>query len=147
MSDTMKRMWTDRQIRSMADESAKIRIEAGLTENAKPIYLHTININTDNFSGAYARMSCHILNNDPTAFTKSTLLNEVKKGRILVSGAYYTSSLYLAAPFIFASADDVYLSGVDTNGVVHTSANNQIDFGEMLLSSQSTLADSVIKIN
>ena len=43
---TCKRMWTDREVRSMADKSAKIRIEAGLTENAKPIYCHPITIYT-----------------------------------------------------------------------------------------------------
>ena len=62
-------MWTDREIRSMADESAKIRIEAGLTENAKPLYYHGLEMYRSGDNVFYM----HIINNDPTpidSFTK-----------------------------------------------------------------------------
>ena len=75
---TCKRMWTDREIRSMADESAKIRIEAGQTENAKPLYWHTIRLykgKSESYTAFDAQVI--IINNtadpiDLTAFTALT---------------------------------------------------------------------------
>ena len=64
---TMKRMWTDREIRSMADESAKIRIEDGHTENAKPLYFHPISIIHGSGQSAEFMCSLIVLNNSKTA--------------------------------------------------------------------------------
>ena len=75
---TCKRMWTDRAIRSMADESAKIRIEAGQTENAKPIYFHPIRFNISGSSGGQeinvVSGSIMILNNSSEPINTSAKL-------------------------------------------------------------------------
>ena len=94
---TCKRMWTDREIRSMADESAKIRIEAGQTENAKPIYYHGLQLYTPSTSIFY----CHILNNDETplssiddfvtwirSYTEEVIVQG--SGSITIEGTTYT---------------------------------------------------------
>ena len=99
---TCKRMWTDREIRSMADESAKIRIEAGLTENAKPIYCHPIAIyDTSNADTTKRFMfTCLIFNNDDKPFTKDSFYAFVRDiqpsgggyGRIMISGGNENTS-------------------------------------------------------
>ena len=66
----MKRMFTEREIRSLADESAKIRIEAGQTENAKPLYYHGIEIYS---AGTTFLITMAIIDNDPTAYTWTRL--------------------------------------------------------------------------
>lgn len=69
---TCKRMWTDREIRSMAGDTAKTLIEAGQTENAKPIYYHGLEMYRSGTNVFYM----HILNNDPTPIdTLTKLLN------------------------------------------------------------------------
>ena len=63
----------------MADDSAKIRIEAGQTSNAKPIYCHPVRFDVNGSSGGQSilvkRGSVLILTNDGTPFTTTSLMS------------------------------------------------------------------------
>ena len=71
---TCKRMWTDRQIYSMADQKAKERIEAGQTSNAKPIYWHSCNLKRVSSGTLLIYLDFIIVNNSQTPITKESLL-------------------------------------------------------------------------
>ena len=124
---TMKRMWTDREVRSMADESAKIRIEAGLTENAKPIYCHPVTL-ADNSVGSSqsSKLGCLIFNNSPTPFTLATFIDYIdelytKVGgtvRIITTGGFTdnNNNVAIAAYIGKVGSNSYYLSGLKNTG-------------------------------
>ena len=150
MSDTMKRMWTDREIRAKADESAKIRIEAGQTENAKPIYCHPITIT----SSTSDIITCLIFNNDATPFTKSTFadwllalfakIDDVV--RVMASGSFIIGTTTFISSFIgVIAADTIAIYGAkasDGSGAAKT-IGSKSDFETYV----SNFYDSVNKIN
>ena len=70
----MKRMWTDREIRALAGDTAKTLIESGLVENAKPIYWHSCNLKRVSSGTLLIYLDFIIVNNSPTALTKETLI-------------------------------------------------------------------------
>ena len=76
---TCKRMWTDREIYSMADKKAKERIEAGQTSNAKPIYFHPIYAYIIVSSAVVLLFNCSILDNNPEKYTPTTLAAKLKQ--------------------------------------------------------------------
>lgn len=148
---TCKRMWTDREIRSMAGDTAKTLIEAGQTENAKPIYLHPITINY----GGLSILTMLIFNNDDSAFTRESLVAYLKdsktKGRYLVNGALFNASYYLSPAYcaIASSGTEegkLILIGIDSTGYTHSSATDPINF-ESIISDSGTFVDEVNKIN
>ena len=66
----MRRMYSQKEIEQLALAKAQELIESGEVENAKPIYYHPVIL--DRPSPNFVRVSFWILNNNPTAFTKST---------------------------------------------------------------------------
>ena len=153
---TCRRMWTDRQIRYMADQSAKTRIEAGLTENAKPIYCHPIHINNSGDSQNNCHLTALIFNNDPTPFTKTTFkkwiddlyasLPEGDEVQLLMSGGIFTSnkSKIIVASYLFMNGTNYGVAGVDVTGVLDAIYTSSLDgvFG-----ASWSIKDSVNKIN
>ena len=149
MSDTMKRMWTDRQIRSMAGDTAKTLIEAGQTENAKPVYCHPINCNFQREGTTLFAFSCLIFNNDDTPFTEETffayckdLFDENPNAVLLASGFVTTRAI--------ACVED----GEDATKIQlasHNSGGTTIDFWSFTLANMTegnhSFTDGVNKIN
>ena len=58
-------------------------IEGGTIDNAKPIYVHPINLNN---STTREKVGCLIFNNDPTPFTSTTFKQYIKALSIAVGG-------------------------------------------------------------
>ena len=109
---TMKRMWTDREIRSMADASAKIRIEAGQTSNAKPIYFHPIRLDiVGESAGQTFRVksgSITILNNSSSPINTFTKLKEYMRDNevdIVANIDFYDSDGVYAGQILGISYD------------------------------------------
>lgn len=123
-------------------------IEGGTIENAKPIYCHPITLYKH--SGSYPQyiLSMLIFDNNPTAYTKTTLKQLLQSfvGRVLVSGSYLTATAYLSPSFISAQENALYLVGTDTEGNPHDDVNNPIDFST-LIDDATYYADAVNKIN
>lgn len=145
----MKRMWSKNELKAISDARVKSLVEGGTLDNAKPIYKHTISVNVTNLDGLTARMCAYIFNNDKTEFTKESLvayINDVEN-RILMNGAIFTSTYYLAVAFVFKSASDIFISGIDSKGDLHTSNLNPISFTTLLSTSASEITDIVVKIN
>ena len=125
---TCKRMWTDREVRSMADESAKIRIEAGQTSNAKPIYLHPITVEFNNGEANVGRITMMIFNNSATPFEDmSALLTyirslELVNARIMVSGGIndVTRSEIVIASVMDVDSSYARIYGITTSGLKST---------------------------
>ena len=150
----MKRMHTDREIRSMADESAKIRIEAGQTENAKPIYCHPISlVSKADFTKVY-RLTALIFNNSATPFTLATfkaflddLYSELGETcRILMSGCYKRAdSSIIIASYLSVTENDYALIGLTSSGNINSETNS--DFYELFPEAYTNFYDGVNKIN
>ena len=145
---TCKRVWSDRQIRSMADESAKIRIEAGLTENAKPIYCHPISISKSNV----CYITCLIFNNSTTAFTLTTfkkyiddLKEKVEVVRIMASGFYKTETEVIIMSLI-GKYENVYMISGGNASTGASTGKDSADF-TAVIPSDATFNDGVNKIN
>ena len=120
---TCKRMWTDREIYSMADKKAKERIEAGQTSNAKPLYFHPV-ICIDNTEKVSLAMI--IIDNSPSAYDSWTKVKaKVKQiaesvgdtARIPVTGSFVFEGTNVINRNIDATeAGSVTLYGFDSNG-------------------------------
>ena len=139
---TCKRMWTDREIRSMADESAKIRIEAGLTENAKPVYCHPVLL----YNGsAQNRMMCLIFNNDDTPFTNESLFEYILANeslRVMLNGIYQgVQTLYAA------KASDISINLVFVNLEQPSGVGSQVMTKSAFTTTFPSADDSVHKVN
>lgn len=123
----MKRMWTERDIRSKASNEAKKLIELGQTSNAKPIYCHPVTL-ADNSVGSSqtSKIGCLIFNNDATPFTLATFIDYLDELytqvggtiRIITTGGFTDSSnnVAIAAYMGKVSPTSYYLSGLKNNG-------------------------------
>lgn len=134
---------------NLLDVATKEDIEGGTLENAKPLYFHPITIV---LAGQYA-ITMIIINNQSEAFTKTTLIQylsaETTRGRYMLNGSYYTSGedgFYLSPSYVIYRNNDLYLYGIDSNGVTHSNAVNQIYFSNVL-NNATTFEDEVNKIN
>ena len=71
----MKRMWSDEKIKAESSAVVKELVEGGTLDNAKPIYWHGLEMyQASNKGVVYA----HILNNDNTPITRSSLTELMK---------------------------------------------------------------------
>ena len=149
----MKRMWTDRQIRSMADESAKIRIEAGQTENAKPIYCHPINLGFKDASNEF-NITCLIFNNDKDAMTFADFCKYVSEldlttdslGKVMASGYFVSGGTVFPTSYIY------YNTGSSLSVIVNSPSeisSRGISFPKATFEAMtpSLFSDGVNKIN
>ena len=122
-----------------------------LINDVKPIYCHPITI----YISGVAVLTMLIFNNQSTAFTKTSLIAYLKadstKGRYMVNGAYYTSTYYLSPAYCNIAPSGtlegkLILTGVDSNGSVHSANVGPIDF-ENIIDTATTFEDEVNKIN
>ena len=111
----MKRMHTDREIYSMADKKAKQRIEAGLTENAKPIYVHPLEIGLADT----LLLTALVMNNENTEIDSFDKLKAAIIGfgnvdgyaRLHVSGSMYISaSTYNVCEIVYNFTTEKFLA-------------------------------------
>ena len=112
----------------------------------KPLYFHPITII---LSGVYY-YTMIIINNDPTPFTKTTLIDYIENmpGRYLVNGAYYISAnTYLSPAYVRYNENEnaILVFGVDSAGAVH-GTTNIINFNTQITNA-TTFEDDVNKIN
>ena len=64
----MRRMFSLKQIKEIADARVEALVEGGTLDNAKPIYWHGLEM-LNSGSSNLTYFTCHILNNDPTPIT------------------------------------------------------------------------------
>lgn len=147
MSDTMKRMWTDRQIRALAADTAEQIIEAGETENAKPVYCHPLEIYLANvliFTALIFNNSSEKINSWQKLKEAIAAFGGETYNRLLVTGGFYgDSKIVIASEIIHIKADSKYkLIGMGVDGTIY-SVSNAID----LTSLSIQVVDDVNKIN
>ena len=141
----MRRMYSENQL----DSQIKEVIESGQVDNAKPIYIHPVQID---LSTTYAgKITMLIFNNDSTPFTKTTFLDYfdnlyTQVGstiRIMISGAFTKSSLISIASYLVKSSTTYILVGWALNG-----GENNITFTRNEFESNIEIFnDGVNKIN
>ena len=69
-------MFSLEQLKGIADARVQALVEGGTLDNAKPIYYHPIYFADQNWN---AIMCVTILDNNPTAYTKSTFIAKVEE--------------------------------------------------------------------
>lgn len=139
----------------MADESAKIRIEAGQTENAKPLYFHPITIGN---AEGYPAFKCSIIviNNDKApidTWTKLTnFFNQVFD--LLPEGV--SVARFPATGFVKNSSKTIVSSVIEITGKtdttrtfigVNVSASSLDSMTASDISGAPSVADGVNKVN
>ena len=154
---TCKRMWTEREIRSKASNEAKKLIEAGQTENAKPIYCHPIFFDFVGkegtaFEGRRYHATCLILNNSETAFTLESFVNYVQNlcdtydAKIMITGMCFYDNISI----INTCIKNIVVGNAGIYGLkIGTNDEDYVAF-EVIADSDSgttTFSDGVNKIN
>ena len=143
---TCRRMWTDRQIRSMADESAKIRIEAGLTENAKPLYWHSITLKRISGGALTYYFDIVIVDNNEDPFTLATFnewLADHQDAEVkIVQGYISTYATNLVSSLKYNAENEAKVSTIklDTGAVQSTNTFTDYVHG-------AEISDAVDKVN
>ena len=75
----MRRMFSEKQIKDLADARVESLVEGGTLDNAKPIYWHTIKLIRSGVEGLSSYLIyLIILNNNPNAMTDSEVQNAIK---------------------------------------------------------------------
>ena len=114
--------------------------------SVKPLYFHPITV-----YATTAILTMIIINNDATAFTKTTFLQYVldnyESARILVNGAIKAGSYYLSPAYLRVKSNAVFIVGIDNNGTPHNEDSSQISFTSIVESEGTLFFDSVNKIN
>ena len=113
--------------------------------NAKPLYYHPITMWAG--SGAIrGTLSCLIVNNSPTAYTKDTFISAIADfARICpLSGAIIFGSTKCVLSYSYLSADKHVLYGYDLDAGSDASVN---DLESFVLQSSITFNDNVNRIN
>ena len=138
----MRRMFS---LKQLEDISKKV-IESGLVDNAKPIYYHPISISSEAVDGENeSRIQLLILDNNSTAYTKTTLIAKLQSlmdlGALINVNGYvkYESTLYPVYMFL-KSSDNYNVYFHSTTGRYNVNINT-------ILGSSASITDGVNKIN
>ena len=121
--------------------------------SVKPIYFHPIEMhNYSGVNGYDLYLSMMVLNNSPTAFTKSTLktfLKSIDEAKWLLTGALCKSAdgKYLSPAYAYNYSGTLYIYGVENTGAIWESSNHPVTLEEVLDSANTQFSDGVNKIN
>ena len=137
----MRRMFSEKQIKELADERVETLVEGGTLDNAKPIYCHPISFTSINGTYTNTRACLLLFNNDSTPFTKTSFLALFPdfNGRILLNGFICVSGTRYLCAYIGATSEAVV---INDNNVV-----SSISLTTMFGDSDVTLTDNVNRIN
>ena len=100
-------MWSKNELKNIASQQAKELVEAGQTDNAKPIECHPITIRYD---AGKLILTALIFNNSKTPFTLSSFKQwldniteamESGASRIMVSGAFENNEKLVVASYLY----------------------------------------------
>lgn len=132
-------------------ENADLEFYGNNLAGTKPIYFHPVLIEQHSSESENFYLELIILNNDPTPYTKVSLVTYLKSKALatfITSGTYTSVGNYTMSPtgIYVTNINRLFLLGYDSNGARHGSTVNPIN-AETMISNAESVSDGVNKIN